>query len=288
MTDDGPRRGVLVVGGSGTLGTGLCAAFAGRPLLATSRAAAGAARLDLVRDADGWPIPTAVDVAYLLAAVTSIEHCRRRPEETRRVNVDATVRLATRLVHAGLRVVFPSTSMAFDGESPFPASDTPPSPHGEYGRQKAMAEGAILALGDPACVVRFTKILTPNSPMITAWRRDLVRGIPIEPFADLPLSPIPLSRAVAVLRALADRPIHGVLHVSAAHDVTWADVARRLADRLDVDPRLVRPVPAAPDRVEHLPRHASLGTAGTDALLGLPPIDPYESIDAAIAGTDAP
>jgi dTDP-4-dehydrorhamnose reductase len=283
----GPR--VLIVGGGGTLGSALCRDLAGRGhrVVATTRTGgSGSARLDLSPDADSWPVPEGIDVAYLLAAVTSTDECRRHPQASRLVNVTATVRLASRLARAGLRVVFPSTNMVFDGSVPRPGPDLAPCPRTEYGRQKSEAEAAILALGPAACVVRFSKVLTPMAPLVTTWRRALLDGQTITPFSDLPLAPVSLARAVHVLAALADRPSNGILHVSATDDVSWADVARRLAAGWGVDPDLVQPtrVAAGGHRPEHLPRHATLDATATEAALGIPPADPREAIDALLTG----
>lgn len=278
----------LVVGGTGTLGRALGADLARRGVrvIATTRGGRGSDHLDLARDADTWPVPAGPGIAYLLAAVTSTEACRRHPQDTRRVNVTATVRLASRLVEAGLRVVFPSTNMVFDGSVHRPAPDRPPTPRTEYGRQKAEAEAAILALGPAACVVRFSKILTPMTPLITSWRRALLGGEVIAPFADMPLAPVSLARAVQVLARLREQTVPGILHVSASDDLSWADVARRFALRLGVDPGLVRPIRTADAgfHPEHLPRHATLDTTATEAILHLPRLDPLEAVDALVDG----
>lgn len=292
MTGHGGGPPVLVIGGGGTLGSALCAHLVrrGDRVVATTRGGgAGTARLDLSRDADTWPMPAGPRVACLLAAVTSTDECRRHPDATRAVNVTATVRLARRLVEAGLRVVFPSTNMVFDGSAPRPGPGAVPCPQTAYGRQKAEAEAGILALGPAACVLRFSKILTPMAPLVTAWRRALLAGETITPFSDLPLAPVSLARAVDTLTALIDRPATGILHVSATHDVSWADVARRLADGLGVDPGLVRPTRAADlgARLEALPRHATLDATATEAALGMPPADPREALDALLAGVES-
>jgi xanthine dehydrogenase small subunit len=55
--------------------------------------------------------------------------------------------LARRLLSLGAFVVFTSTNLVFDGEQAHYATCATPHPTSEYGRQKAEAERALLALG---------------------------------------------------------------------------------------------------------------------------------------------
>ena len=149
----------------------------------------------------------------------------------------------------------------------------------EYGRQKAEAEAALLApyaplasgapgaSGGDVLVVRLTKVITPGD-LFDQWRKDLLAGKTIRPFSDMPVAPVSLEAAAAVLAELAATGASGIRHVSAPRDISYAEAARRLAERLGVSPDLVRPQTVAESGIalEHAPRCASLGTRGIRGL----------------------
>ncbi|HYH68314.1 MAG TPA: sugar nucleotide-binding protein [Urbifossiella sp.] len=263
----------LVVGADGGIG---------RPLLARLRADGGAAvgttrrgvgdglQLDLSAGSSSWQLPDRVAVAYLCAAVTSIDTCRRDPLGTRGVNVDRTLALAAQLRERGAHVVFLSTNQVFDGSVPFRGEGDAVCPLTEYGRQKADAEASLLAAGG-ATVVRFTKVVPPDWPLIHKWRETLSRGELVEAFGDMALSPVPLGVAVEALARVGEKRAGGVIHVSGSGDCTYAELARRLAVAVGADPGLVRAVSCRERGIpaEAAPPHTALATERLRGELGL-------------------
>jgi dTDP-4-dehydrorhamnose reductase len=262
----------LVVGADGGIGLPLLARLRadGRTAVGTTRRGIGdGLHLDLSADPSTWHLPDRVAIAYLCAAVTSIDTCRRDPVGTRVVNVDRTLALATRMRERGAHVVFLSTNQVFDGTVPFRGEADAVCPLTEYGRQKADAEAALLAGG--ATVVRFTKVVPPDWPLIHKWRETLTRGEPVEAFSDMVLSPVPLGVAVEALARIGEKRPDGVIHVSGAEDCTYAELARRLAVAMGADPGLVRAV-ACRERgipAEAAPAHTALATSRLRRELGL-------------------
>ncbi len=234
----------LIVGGDSTIGAALArqASAAGHRILCTSRrpASDNVLSLDLASDPASWMLPERVDVAFLCAAVTSIEVCRTQPVGTRLVNVERTLALARLLAARGVRVVFLSTNQVFDGSQPHRMASDPTCPLTEYGRQKADAEREILDMG--GAVVRLTKVVGDVPPLFRSWNAALRRGEPIEPFEDMVFSPVPIEVAAETSIAVGTRKFAGIVQISGERDVSYAEVARCLAGRLGVDPSLVRPV----------------------------------------------
>ena len=275
---------VLVVGADGTIGAAVAARLeaAGQSVLRTSRRGTpGTIPLDLAADPASWRLPDGVAAAVLCAAVTSTEVCRSRPDEARRVNVEAPVELGRRIAATDGRVVFLSTNMVFDGTVPFTPASAPRSPQTAYGRMKAEAEERLLALGGAATVVRLTKVVGQTLPVIEAWRATLSRGDAVRPFADMPMAPVTLDRAAAVIAAAAREPLGPVLQVSARADLTYAEVAGRLAARWGFAAGLVRPATVAESGVvlEHVPAHTTLDASAVRDRLSLEPPDPWAAID---------
>ncbi|MBX9579158.1 MAG: sugar nucleotide-binding protein, partial [Gemmataceae bacterium] len=256
-----------------------------RPAVGTSRRPGGTGLpLDLAADPGSWVLPDRVAVAYLCAAVTSVGGCRHDPAGTAAVNVTRTLALADRLRDHGAHVVFLSTNLVFDGSAPHVPEDAVPCPRTEYGRQKAAVEAKLLIAGG-ATVVRFTKVLPPDWPLLVGWADKLLRGEAVAAFTDLRMAPVPLAVAAeALARVGAARP-GGVVHVSGDEDVSYAAVARELAARLGVAGELVRETPAAAGGVppEAAPRHTTLGAGRLAREQGLTPPPVHRTITASLA-----
>lgn len=275
---------VLVVGSDGTIGAAVAARLeaAGVPVIRTSRrATARSLPLDLAALPASWTPPPGIAAAVLCAAVTSTNACRDRPQECRRVNVEATIELGRLLAGAGARLVFLSTNMVFDGSVPFVSADAGLCPRTAYGRMKAEAEEGLLALGGGTTVVRLTKVVGRTLPVIERWRETLARGEVIRPLADLVIAPVSLDLAAAVIAAAAREPLGSILQVSARGDIAYAEVAARLAARWGAAPDLVRPATAAESKVglEHVPVHTTLDATAVRDRLGIEPPDPWAAID---------
>ncbi|MFN0051129.1 MAG: sugar nucleotide-binding protein [Planctomycetales bacterium] len=271
----------LIVGGDGKVGRALALHLsqAGQPTIVTSRrpSTESAVPLDLAEDVSGWPIPEGISVAIVCAAIPLMDLCEKDPQGTARVNVLGTLALIERLVASDVFTVFLSTNQVFDGQTPRVPPDSPQSPRSEYGCQKTRVEQALFGLGDRAAIVRFGKIIEPGTPLFRGWRDALVSGGTITPFVDMWMAPIPLSTTVSILRLIADRQLGGIWQVSGERDVTYADVATRLAAQLKVPPEQVRPIAAKESgRVtSHLARHTTLCVDRLQREFGIqpPPVD---------------
>lgn len=276
--------GVLVVGADGLIGAAVAAQLeaAGTPVIRTSRRGSpGSIPLDLAALPAQWSPPSEIAAAVICAAITSTDECRTRPDDCRRVNVQATSALGRRLADAGSRIVFLSTNLVFDGGTPFTPGTAARLPHTAYGRMKAEAEERLLALGTGTTVVRLTKVIGRSLPVIDRWRDSLARGEPIRPLTDLVIAPVSLDLAATVIAAAAREPLGPILQFSARADVSYADVAARLARRWGAAADLVRPASAAELglALEHLPPHTTLDASLVRDRLGIEPPDPWAAID---------
>lgn len=255
---------ICVVGADSLIGSALCERLnrSGQPVLKTSRRPQEPETLflDLRQDVSAFEVPQGVSLAFFCAAVNSLEECRREPLATAQVNVTNTVALASRLCRQGARIIFLSTNLVFDGTTPFTAADTVPAPRTQHGRQKAEAEQQLSALADAVCIIRLTKIIGPQMRLLQQWIAALDDEQVIHPLSDKVFSPLSLSFAVDLFARVIDHSPTGILQVSADRDVTYAQLAHRLAERMGVDSSLVQPVSAQSSGLflEHLPRHTTL------------------------------
>lgn len=279
---------VLVIGIDGAIGQAAADAFIARGDNVTgttrrpqSSGAGSRFHLDLAAsDVDKMPLPPA-DVAIICAAMSRFADCREKPELARRVDVTAPAILARRLIDAGSRIVLLSTSAVLDGQSPHAKADTPTAPSSQYGGLKADAEKAILALGKGAAVLRLTKVVTLDMPLVRGWIDALASGEPVSAFTDMTLAPVSLDDVARGLMAVADDRVGiGIYQLSGAADISYFELAGHLARRLGASASLVQAARAA-DSIPsgEVMRYTTLDTERLSQLTGWAAPKPFELID---------
>lgn len=285
---------VLIVGSSGTIGRSLSRFFAQRkvPLWLTTRNVDQANKqfdrrtllLDLSQPASTWKLDDlSVCVAIICAAVTSQKACQEDYAATYAVNVTATVELAKRLMDAGVFVVFLSTNLVFDGSIPHVAPDQPVNPKTAYGQQKSEAEQMLLTLGsDSMAIIRLTKVLDKGFPLFHRWVDSLGSGQSICPFEDLYFAPVSLDFTTQLLFQVTQRRINGIIQVSATKDISYADAAYYLCQKLQLNINLIRPVSSRTAGISHSPRFTTLDTKRLESF-GMFPPEPWQVIDGMLA-----
>lgn len=274
---------VLIIGADGIIGSALYEHLSRRGLTVFGttrrRGEAGSDRsiyLDLEEPQIAFDRLPAVDAAIICAAMARFADCRARPELARRVNVTTPTDLTERLTERGTFVVRLSSSAVFDCRMPRAHADQPTAPRSVYGRLQADAEKAILGMGDKTSVLRLTKIVTDDFPLIRNWIATLAQGGNIEAFEDHTLCPLPLAAAVEAAATVLESRQRGIFQVSGAADISYADLARYLVHRLGLSPDRVTAVRAVDRGVlaDDVTPHTSMDTTRLTALNGFIPPEP--------------
>ncbi|MEI8190849.1 MAG: SDR family oxidoreductase, partial [candidate division NC10 bacterium] len=156
----------LIIGATGLLGHALFRHLSGRPgweVAATTYdiAVPGFEPLDALDSSAVERVLDRVkpDAVVFPASNPYVDYCEKHPQETRRLNVDATLACARMVFGRGMRFVFFSTDYVFDGakrEGYREEDET--RPLNEYGRQKLEVERALCASGGRALVIRTSAI----------------------------------------------------------------------------------------------------------------------------------
>ncbi|HEV8098180.1 MAG TPA: dTDP-4-dehydrorhamnose reductase [Gaiellaceae bacterium] len=217
----GAGRGYLITGAGGQLGAALREAFPE----ADARTRAG---LDVTR-----PLDQVTDCYLVLhaAAWTDVDGAEANPADAELVNVDGTRNVAA----LGTPVVYYSTDYVFDGSKrePYVESDEP-CPLSVYGRTKRAGEREVRE----GWIVRSSWLFgrTGTNFVRTMLRLGAERD-EVGVVADQTGSPTYVGHLAEATRELVELP-HGVWHVAAEGECTWAEFARTIFEEAGLDCRV--------------------------------------------------
>jgi dTDP-4-dehydrorhamnose reductase len=168
------------------------------------------------------------------AAWTDVDGAEGDPQGAAAVNVGGTRHAAD----LGAPLVYYSTDYVFDGlkREPYVESD-PPSPASAYGRTKLYGEGAA---GERAWIVRTSGLFSENGKNFVTTMLQLGRGRDeLAVVDDQRTAPTYTGHLAAATRELLGRP-HGVWHLAAEGDCTWAEFAEAIFEEAALDCRVRR------------------------------------------------
>jgi len=219
----GPGR-VLITGAGGQLGAALAEVFP---------------EADALTRAD-WdvthPLSDLVTQCYLVlhaAAWTDVDGAESDPDGATRVNVEGT----RNVVALGAPVVYYSTDYVFDGRKsePYVESDEP-NPLSVYGRTKLDGEREVRA----GWIVRSSWLYgwTSHNFVRTMLRLGAEQD-EVAVVDDQRGSPTFVGHLAEATKDVLELP-HGVYHVTAAGDCTWAELAEAIFEEAGLDCRVRR------------------------------------------------
>ena len=252
----GPRRRVLITGAGGQLGTALAEAFAGDEVTALTRAEWDVA-------AGPPPLAEPPDLVLHAAAWTDVDGAEADPQGAAAVNVGGTAAVAA----LGAPLVYYSSDYVFDGRKrePYLESDGP-NPQSAYGRTKLHGEAAS---GERAWVVRTSWLFGPTGHnFVRTMLRLGAERDEVSVVDDQRGCPTYVGHLAEATRELVALP-HGVWHVAADGDCTWAEFAEAIFEEAGLDCRVRRIATAELARPAPRPAYSVL-RSGRDGAPRLP------------------
>ncbi|MEW6531517.1 MAG: dTDP-4-dehydrorhamnose reductase [Thermodesulfobacteriota bacterium] len=227
----------LVMGAKGMLGTDL--------MMTLNQADIDAVGLD-VDDVDitrDGPVQRMMDryrpgLVINVAALTDVDACEIRQEETFRVNARGPENLARACRFTDSFLLHMSTDYVFDGLLGRPyVEDDPLSPLGVYGKSKALGEQLVRAnLPDRHCILRTQWLFGLHgknfveSILALAQTRDYLKVVNDQ--YGRPTYSVDLADAIV---HVCERGFTGTLHVTNSGEATWHDFARKILELSGID-----------------------------------------------------
>ena len=260
---------MLVVGARGFLGTFLADRASSRYQVLRGNRSREGDETDVVIDVtDAASVTRAFaesrpNVVVLLSAISDIDRCESNRQLAEDVNLHGAERVANACERTGARLLFTSTGAVFDGLKHGYSEEDKVSPVSVYGETKARAEAVIKALAPGAIIARVSLVLGRTGKpgtnslvdnMIRRWAaQETLSSSVLE--SRNPIDAGTLSQWFVEL--LSDDRCSGIIHAGSTDSMTRYQLATAIADRLGVDPELVKeelqPAPGrAPRGLDHL------------------------------------
>ena len=186
------------------------------------------------------------DAIVNCAAYNDVDGAEDRPVDALNLNAFAVRALARAADACGCALVHYSTDFVFDGKASRPYTETDaPNPRGAYAASKLMGEW-FAADAPRAYVLRVESLFgavssgRPAKGSVASILKSIQSGSEARVFEDRTISPTYVMDAAAATRKLLERSAPpGLYHCVNSGSCTWLDLAREVARRLGVEPKLV-------------------------------------------------
>jgi len=179
----------------------------------------------------------APDAIIHCAAWTDVDGAEEREDDALRLNGDSTRIVATAAATADATFIYPSTDYVFDGQANRPyREDDVTAPLGAYGRTKLAGERAAREVHPTGTrVARTAWLYGASGPnFIDTMRRLGSEREKVSVVADQFGCPTWTRELAPALEALIEQP-PGIYHTAAGGYTSWADLARRVFQRAQID-----------------------------------------------------
>jgi len=271
---------ILVTGASGLLGSRLvelaitrghelCSIYHAHPVTRANRR-----RLDLADEKEVRRCLTEEkpEVVIHSAAITDVDFCEKNPELAMRVNESATASLAEACRVAGSHLVYISSDYVFDGIRGLYKENDEPKPINVYGQSKLLGEQRVQQSSADFCVARTSVLFgwgRQHRPNFATWlHENLSANRKVSVVTDQYASPTLNTNLARMLIEVAERRIHGILHLAGNTRISRYEFAIMLAKQFGFNENLLTPVKAdATKWIARRPYDSSLDVAKAQEML---------------------
>ncbi len=271
---------ILLIGGSGQLGTALRAELSGAEISAPAHVA-----FDLVSDDPAALLDGAkYDLAINCAAFHNVDLCEREPDKAFAANTLAVDGFARACAQRDIAFMTISTDYVFDGTAPRPYRESDATgPRTAYGVSKLGGELLTRRSGPKHYVIRTSGVFgttgtsSKGYTLINKVLGQAERGEPTRMVADMTFSPSYAPHVARAIHGLIDAQAYGMHHVTNAGACTWFEFVQATFVKAGLRNAEIEPVPYASfNNPVQRPMYSALDNT-TFAKLGLPPLPRWQT-----------
>lgn len=240
---------VLILGGSGFVGRHLSEALGPDKSLATynNGYVSGGVYFNslTMKLADIVDDPSKFSHAVILLGDTKPDSCAENIELSQALNVDSIKSILTELKEWGVKPVFTSTEVIFDGSKGNYVESDEVNPILTYGKQKVAIEKHLSQTFDDYLIMRLALIYgseRQDGTILSAWLDSIEKGITSSCAYDYVCSPIYIDDVVQSFISLIDVNAQGIIHVAGSKPYSRLEIYQILLDQVkeiypvDLDP----------------------------------------------------
>jgi dTDP-4-dehydrorhamnose reductase len=179
-------------------------------------------------------------------AWSNLDQCEQQRESAFRINVEGTSVLADACAGSGVRLIFTSSDMVFDGERGNYDESDKTRPINFYGETKLLAEEKIQSICTDYVIVRvalvYGKPVTQGNSFSEKILSRFQKNTSMSLFRDQFRTPVWVQTVAEALLELADHSYSGVLHVAGSEKVDRYKFGLTLAEIRQYSSNLCKPV----------------------------------------------
>jgi len=191
---------------------------------------------------------TKPDVVIHAASITDVDLCETNPKLAMRVNGEATGFLSEACREMGVYLVYVSTDYVFDGMRGQYSEEDKPAPINVYGRSKLLGEKEMTRHCSRSCIARTSVVYgwgRSYRPNFATWVfNKLAANEKVEVVTNQYASPTLNAHLAKMLLEIAERRIHGILHVAGSTRISRYEFAVMLAKQFSFNQNLITPLQA--------------------------------------------
>ena len=188
------------------------------------------------------------NVVIHTASLTDVDLCEEKPDLARWVNEVAAQNIARTCRQTGSYLVHLSTDYVFDGQRGHYGEGDVPNPIDEYGRSKLAGEREVALQCQSYCIARTSVLFgwgrTYRHNFATWVHEKLSAGQRVNVVSAQYASPTLNTDLARMLIEVAERRIHGILHLAGSTRVSRYEFAVLLAKQFGFNESLLTPVQA--------------------------------------------
>jgi dTDP-4-dehydrorhamnose reductase len=190
------------------------------------------------------------EIVIHAAAMTQVDECEKKPEQTSDVNVRGTANIILYAEKYSSFIIYISTDFVFDGEKGNYKEDDELKPVNWYGFTKVQAESLIETCDMPWAIVR-TCLVYGNSlrgtrnNIITWVKNNLENKKSIKVVDDQIRTPTYVEDLAKGILLIAEKKARGIFHISGKDILTPYQMAVKTAEFFNLDKNLIEKVNAS-------------------------------------------